>query len=186
MTAPNAARVGVGGAKVTGAIFVAPANTALPADATTALDSGFVCIGYTSSDGITLSESGSSNDVRAWEGQSIVYTTQSEYTEQIQITPIQIDGDAYRLVYGDAAVEVDADTGAIHIQHSAATPEAKACVIEMVPRAGVIHRITAIIQPASRDSVTYNGRDVSGRRTTFTCLGDANGYTMHEYYAFTA
>lgn len=185
MAAPNAARVGVGSAKVTGAIFVAPNGTAAPTDATTALGSEFVCIGYTSSDGITISESGSSNDVRAWEGQSIVYTTSSEYTEQIQITPIQIDADAYKLIWGDAAVEVD-QTGNIHIKHSGATPEAKAAVIEMVPRAGIVHRLTAILQPASRDSVTYNGRDVSGRPTTFTCLTDENGYTMHEYFAFTA
>ena len=186
MAAPNTARVGVGGARVTGAIFTAPMSATVPTDATTALGNDFVCIGYTSSDGISISESGSSNDVRAWEGQSIVYTTSSEYTEQVQITPIQIDADAYKLIWGDAAVEVDTQTGAIHIKHSGATPEAKKCVIEMVPRAGIVHRLTMILQPASRDSVTYNGRDVSGRPTTFTCLTDSDGYTMHEYFAFTA
>lgn len=185
MAAPNAARVGVGSALVTGAIFVAPLSATLPTDATSELGSEFVCIGYTSSDGITISESGSSNDIRAWEGQSIIYTTQSEYSEQVQVTPVQIDADAYKLEWGDAAVTVDA-SGSIHIKHSGATPEAKKCVVEMVPRAGIVHRLTMILQPSSRDSVTYNGRDVSGRRTTFTCLTDEGGATMHEYYAFTA
>ena len=58
MAAPNTARVGVGGAKVTGAIFTAPMTATVPTDATTALGSEFVCIGYTSSDGISISESG--------------------------------------------------------------------------------------------------------------------------------
>lgn len=182
MASPNASYVGVGSAAVTGAIFVAPTSTPLPTDATTALF-GYTCIGYTSSDGIRVSESSTQNEIRAWEGQSIVYTSQSDHTEQVQITAIQIDADAYKLIYGDAAVTVVGST--IHIAHSGATPEPKHCVVEMIERDGVVHRVCAIIQPASRDAVSYNGRDVSGRGVTFTCLSDASGYTMHEYFAFT-
>lgn len=183
MAAPNAARVGVGAAPVTGAIFVAPAGTALPTDAETALANTYVCIGYTSSDGVTVSESTSSTDIRAWEGQAVVYTTMSEYTEQIQFTPIQIDADAYKLIWGDSAVTVDND-GNITINHSGATVDPKPCVIEMVPRENVVCRLAATIQPVTRDSVTYNGRDVAARSVTFRCVADANGITMHEYYAF--
>lgn len=182
MASLDATKVGVGSGKVTGAIFVAPNTEALPTDATTALSANYKCIGYTSYDGVTVSESSSSNVIRAWEGLVPVYTTISDYTEQVQITPIQIDSDAYKLVWGDSNV-TDDGLGNITISHTSAVPASKSCVIEMVERSNIVHRLCATIQPASRDSVTYNGRDVSGRRTTFNCLADSSGVTMHEYIA---
>lgn len=182
MASPDATKVGVGSAVATGAIFVAPNTEALPTDATTQLSVNYKCIGYTSSDGITISESSSANNIRAWEGLSVVYTTQADYTEQITINPIQIDGDAFKLVWGDSAVTDSGTT--IAIAHSGTPADVKSCVVEMVPRTGVVHRLCMQIQPTSRDAITYNGRDVSGRPTTFTCIADSSGYTMHEYYAF--
>lgn len=184
MASPNAARVGVGAASVTGAIFVAPTTTPLPTDATTALF-GYTCIGYTSSDGVQVSESSSITNIRAWEGLSIVYNAQTDYTQEAHFTAIQIDADALKLIFGDSNVTVDG-SGNIHIEHVAGIPEPKHCVIEMVPRDGIVQRICMIAQPTSRDSVTYNGRDVAGRGVTFTCIADSNGVTMHEYIAFTS
>ena len=45
MATMNAAEVGVGSAKATGAIWIAPQGTALPTDATTALGSTFKLLG---------------------------------------------------------------------------------------------------------------------------------------------
>lgn len=182
MASPDATKVGVGSAVVTGAIFVAASTVALPTDATTALSADYKCIGYTSEDGITISESSSSNNIRAWEGLSVVYTTQADYTEQITINPIQIDSDVFKFVWGDGAVT---DTGTkISISHSGTVADVKNCVVEMVPRTGIVHRLCMQVQPTSRDAITYNGRDASGRPTTFTCIADGSGVTMHEYYAF--
>ena len=48
MATMNAAEVGIGSAKVTGAIWVAPNGTALPTDATTSLASAWNLLGFTS------------------------------------------------------------------------------------------------------------------------------------------
>lgn len=185
MATLNAEHVGVGAGKATGAIFVAPAATALPTDATTALAAAYACVGYTSTDGVTVSESSTSTAIRAWEGLATVYTAQSDYTEQVSFKIIQLDGDGFKLIWGDDAVTVDSQTGAITVAHSGETVEPKSIVIEMVPRKGIVRRLAFKGQPTSRDSETFNGTDVAGRSVTFDCVADDNGVTMHDYIAFT-
>lgn len=181
----NAERVGVGAGKATGAIFVAPTSVALPTDATTALPQGYVCVGYTSTDGVTVSESSTSSAIRAWEGLATVYTSMSEYTEQVAFKTIQLDADGFKLIWGDDAVTVDSQTGAIAIAHSGDTVEPKNIVIEMVPRSGIVRRLAFTAQPTSRDSETFNGTDAAGRTVTFDCVAGSDGKTMHDYIAFT-
>ena len=73
MATMNAAEVGVGSAKATGAIWIAPEGTALPTDATTALGSTFKLLGFTSDAGVQISESTSTDTITAWEGRTTVY-----------------------------------------------------------------------------------------------------------------
>ena len=56
MATMNAAEVGVGSAKATGAIYVAPQGTTLPTDATTSLATAWKLLGFTSDAGVTISE----------------------------------------------------------------------------------------------------------------------------------
>jgi len=187
MATLDASRVGVAAGKVTGAIFTAPAGTALPTDAVTALPEAYQCIGYTSSDGWTNSESSSSTDIRAYEGQAVVYTSQAEYKEEITIKPIQIAVEAFRFIYGDDAVEItDAETGSFVVKHGPRAVTPKPTVIEMVERPGILRRCVCMTQPETRDTATYNGTEASGRSTTFVCIADENGVTMRDYYAFVA
>ena len=63
MATMNAAEVGAGSAKVTGAIWVAPKGTTLPTDATTALAGTYKLLGFTSDAGVTISENDNSQDL---------------------------------------------------------------------------------------------------------------------------
>ena len=68
MNLNNVDNVIVGKPKTDGAIFMAPAGTTLPTDATTALASAFKCLGYVSEDGVVNSNSPESEDIKAWGG----------------------------------------------------------------------------------------------------------------------
>lgn len=185
MAEMNVAEVTLGSANATGAIFVAPTNVALPNNATDNLDPAFKLLGFTSDSGVEISESSSSQSIRAWEGRTEVFVAKTEYTEQTSFTPIQCNADVVKLTWGEDMVEVDSATGALHAKHHGKTMEPVNIVIETVPREGVIKRYCAKSQLTERGSVTLNGTQSDMRQLTFNNLADAEGVTMHEYTAFT-
>ena len=183
MATMNAEQVTVGAAAATGAIFVAPTTATLPTDATTAL-SGFTLLGFTSDAGVTISESGNTQSIYAWEGRTEVYTTRTEYTEQISFTPIQCNADVAKLIWGDDMVVVGAG-GALTAKHHGQTMEPVLIVIETTPREGIVKRFCQKAQLTERGEQTMDGTQVDGRQLTFNNLADANGVTCYEYTAYT-
>lgn len=185
MATMNAAQVTVGAAAATGAIFVAPKGTALPTDATTALASAYVLLGFTSDEGVQISEDSSTESIRAWEGRSNVYTVRTEYTETVAFTPIQCNADVAKLTWGDDDHVVVGANGAITAKHHGGTLEPVAIVIETTPREGIVRRYCGEFQLTERGEVTLDGTQVDGRQLTFTANADTNGVTLYEYTAFT-
>ena len=183
MATMNAEQVGVGAAKATGAIFVAAKSVSLPTDASTAL-SNFTLLGFTSDAGVQISESSSTETIRAWEGRSEVYNVRSEYTESISFMPIQCNADVAKLMWGDDMVTVDNGTGAIHAKHHGGNIEPVNIVIETTPRTGIVKRYCGTFQLTERGEQTMDGATVEGRQLTFNAIADSNGITMHEYTAF--
>lgn len=186
MATMDATKVGVGAAKATGAIWIAPQGTALPANATAQLGAAFQLLGFTSDAGVQISESSSTDAIRAWEDHQEVYNVQTEYTESIAFMPIQCNSDVAELTWGSDWVEVDDQTGAIHAKHHAGTLEPVVVVIETTPRAKIIKRYCGTFQLTERGEITLDGSSVDGRTLTFNSIADADGVTMHEHTAFTA
>lgn len=185
MATMNAAEVTVGAAKATGAIYVAATSVSLPTDATTAIPGTYKLLGFTSDEGVTISEDMSTDSITAWEGRTQVYNVVTEYTESVSFTPIQCNSDVAKLTWGDSAVTVDGG-GNIHAKHSGATLDPVHIVIETTPRTGIVKRYCLEAQLTERGEVTMDGTQVDGRQLTFKALADSNGVTMHEYTAFTA
>lgn len=185
MATMNAAEVTVGSAAATGAIFVAPTTVALPSDATTALSSDWVLLGFTSDAGVQISESTSSNAINAWEGRVEVYNVRTEYTESVSFTPIQCNADVLKLIWGDDMVEVD-QSGTILAKHHGQNLEPVHIVIETTPREGIVKRFCQKSQLTERGEQTMDGTQADGRQLTFNNLADENGVTCYEYTAFTA
>ena len=184
MATNNPAAVGVGAPKAGGAVFVAPKGTVVPTDATTELNEAFVCIGYITEDGVTLSEDSDTEELKAWGGDT-VRKVRSSYAENGSFTPMQADADALKLAWGNDAVEVGQD-GAIHVKHTAQNPEAKVIAIEMVLADNLIERMVwPSARLTERGEGSYNGSDSSGRELTFSLEPDAEGVTCHEYIAAT-
>lgn len=182
----DVSQVTIGAALSSGAIFVAPKGTTLPTDASTALPNTYIKLGYTSDAGVQISESTSSESIRAWEERIEVYNARTEYTESIAFMPIQCNADVAKLMWGNDMVEVDGSTGAIHTKHHGKTIEPVVIAIETAPREGIVKRYVGTFQLVERGEQTMDGTQVDGRTLTFNSVADTEGVTMHEYTAFTS
>lgn len=74
----NAANVGVAKPASDGCLYVAPANTKVPTDATSPLGPEWECVGYLSEDGFSEAVTRTSEDKKAFGG-DVVATSQTEY-----------------------------------------------------------------------------------------------------------
>lgn len=181
----DVSQVTVGSAAVTGAIKVAPRSTTLPTDATTALPVAFKLLGFTSEAGVKIAESRETNEIPAWEGRTTVCTIVTKYTEAVSFMPIQCNEDVAKLIWGEDAVTVDSQTGAMAVKHHGASLEPVAIVIETVPAPGIVKRYVGVFQLWERGEVTMDGTQVDGRQLTFNAVADNDNTTMTEYTAFT-
>ena len=126
--------------KVGGAMYVAPAGTALPTDATTALAEAFKSLGYISEDGLTNSNSPESEEIKAWGG-DIVLTPITGRPDTYSVKLIEsLNVDVLKMAYGDDNVTGTLETG-ITVKANATDLEEHPVVVDMILRNGVLKRI---------------------------------------------
>ena len=183
MATMNAAEVGIGAGKVTGAIWVAPKGTTLPTDATTALSGTYKLLGFTSDAGVTITENSTTQDLIAWEGRSKVFTFSTEYYESVSFQPIQTNSDVAKLTWGDSNVTVSGST--IYAKHKADALDPVVIVIETSPRTGIVKRYCGTFQLVARGDATLDGTQSDMRQLTFDSIPDSNGVHLHEYASVT-
>ena len=167
--------------KVGGSIYSAPIGTALPTDATTALNTAFKCLGYVSDDGGQNSDDRKTTDIKSWGG-DIVNSVQTEKTDTFKYTLIEaLNVDVLKEIYGDSNVTGDLDTG-ITVKSNSTELDEHVIVIEMVLRNNVLKRI---VLPSAKvtdvGEIKYKDGDNVGYETTVTCFPDDNSNTHYEY-----
>lgn len=176
----NAKYVSTGKPKVSGAVFRAPLGTTLPTDATTALGSSYVNLGYVSEDGLSNSNDMSMSTIKEWGG-LIVYNSLDEFTDQFSLALIESENiDVLKAVYGDTNVTESA--GTIHVSVTNKDPQESVFVFELALRNGIAKRIViADGAITSREEITYNSSDPVAYGITISAYPDGNGKTHDEY-----
>lgn len=178
----TAANVSTGKPNISGAVFRAPLGTTLPTDATTALGSSFVCLGYVSEDGLTNNNEMDVSAIKAWGGM-IVYRSLTELDDNFAFTLIESENaDVLKAVYGSSNVTVDSQSGDVSVAVKADDPEEGVWVFDLALRGGRAKRIViADGAVTSREAITYNDSDAIGYGITVSAYPDANGKSHEEF-----
>ena len=181
----KATNVSTSSPKITGAIYYAPLGTTLPTDAKTALDAAFKGVGYISEEGVTRSQSRSSNDIKEWGG-GVVITVQTEYKESFKFKMIETLSDiVQKAVYGEKNVtgKLDGASTSMMVKHNALEPVANAWVIDTVMLDGTLSRIVVPNAKITElGDLAYKKDSAIGYDATLSAMLDANGNTSYDYY----
>lgn len=168
--ANNAKNVSVGKPRTTGAIYIAPAGTVLPTDATTALAAAYKHLGYVSDDGLSNSPSIESDDIKAWGGDTVL-SPQTSKSEDFSFTLIEsLNMEVMKTVYGAENISGTFETGLTATYSSNELPAA-VWVVEMILNNDILKRT---VIPAGKiteiGEISYKDNEAIGYEITLKAL----------------
>lgn len=137
--ANNKKNTSLGKPMANGMVYAAPAGTALPTDATTALDAAYKSVGFISEDGITNSVDTDSTTVTDAGGTTVINEI-SSYSETYQFAMLETQADALGVRFESANVK-SADGGKLTVDHKMPTGESKVYVFEILMTGNKVKRI---------------------------------------------
>ena len=178
---PNVANVTTGKPKLTGSVFRAPIGTTLPTTVNATLDEAFKELGYAADDGVTNTNSPSSETIKAWGG-DVVLTPQTEKPDTWKLKLIEsLSGDLKKTIYGSENVSGDLASG-LTVNAGSDEQEEASWVFDMIMRGGVAQRI---VLPDAKiteiGDIVYKDDEPVGYEITLTAMPDSSGHTHYEY-----
>lgn len=188
MANSTVAEIEVSQGAVTGAIFSAPAGTALPTDATTALASGptgFKNLGYVGSDGISPSRDVSTDNVTDMNGATL-RTVQTDFAKSYSAPMLQVrNADLNRAIFGTANVTVTAATTTAGTKTAVVdrgrVSDLGVLVIETFDGLGKQRRVLPQAQVTAVEEGALVGTAVQQFTLTWSCYPDSSGAYEYKY-----
>lgn len=179
----DADNVSFGKPKSTGAVYVAPAGTALPTNGHVALNAAFKGLGYVSEDGLVNGVETDTEEVNAWGG-DLVLVGQTTFKEMFTVNLIETNVEALKVYYGAGNV-VEEGNGSITVTQTNEMLPRVSVVFELVMTGGRIKRIVVPnAQIADRSGeITYVDGEAIAYPAVFVAYPDENGDTHTEYIA---
>lgn len=177
----STANVSAGKPKISGAIYRAIKGTSAPTDAVSTLAAAYKPMGFVSSDGLVNSNNATTNDIKAWGGDTVL-VVQTEKTDTMQFTLLEtLNSDVLAAVFGSGNVTGALATG-MTVKANADMQVEAVWVIDMVLTGNVAKRIVVPngMISALADTV-YKDDEAIGFGVTLTCMPDSSGNTHYEY-----
>ena len=181
---PNVEHVTTGKPKIGGHVWRAPTGTTLPTDATTALNSAFIDMGYIAEDGLTNASKIENTEIKAWGG-TVVMNSMKSRTENLKGKFISaMNPEVQKMVHGDENVTGTVDgTNGMTVTSNAKDLEEYSYVVDMIARGNVAHRVVIpSAKPIEIADIVYKDDEALGYDVTLGCTADASGNAKYEYW----
>lgn len=176
----NSQNVSLGKGKLGGYLLSAPAGTALPTDATSALDAAFVNLGYVSDDGITKSMETESDDIKDLNGDTVLSMITSR-KETFNFNLMETKEESLKEIYGQDNVVVAAD-GSITVKSTSAELPHRVFVMEFVLSGGrAMRKVCPDAQITELGDENYSSGDAIKYEATITAYPDGSGVSTYTY-----
>lgn len=160
---------------VTGAVYLAPLGTTLPANSSVALDAAFKNVGYVSEDGITESPEEDNTEIRAWQNGDIVRRVQSSHEIQYQFMMLETNEVSLAAYYGNYL--------AGDVKITGEQLPRQCMVIETIDDGKLRRRVAPVAQVVERGELSLTNDDATGYDITLTCYPDTDGVKVYLYAA---
>ena len=186
---PNVSDVRVGAPEqsTTGAIKHAPLGTTLPtlesiSTSGVVLDNAFTGNEYVSEDGLTLSPSMSTSDIKDWSG-AVVRKLLESFDGTLSWTMISTDENALKISFGDDYVTKNAATISHGTQLRAALgahlPDEQSWVFLMKDGDARIVIVVPDGQITEVGDLTFKSNEAVGWNVTLSCYPDSAGHSIY-------
>lgn len=177
----NTSNVSYAKPKVGGAVYIGATNATMPTDGKATL-TGFTSLGYISEDGLTNSNTPSSETVKAWGGDTVL-TLSTEREDTFSFTLIEgLNTEVLKLVYNDDNVTGSSLSTGITVSAKNDAMKEHSFVIDMVLADSVLKRIVipkAVVTEVS--DISYKDNEAIGYSVTITALAGSDGVTHKEF-----
>jgi hypothetical protein len=179
--ANNAANVSTGKPQASGAVYVAPAGTAVPTDAASPLSSEWKGLGYISEDGVKNAVETDSEKIVAWGGDTVL-EPQTSYSETYQAVFIETSEEVLKEYWGEN--NVISDPSGITVVHTASELSEHPWVIEMLLKGNRVKRtVIPSGKVTTRGEIAYVDGEPIGYDMTISTFPDPSGATAYDYIA---
>lgn len=168
----------------TGAIAKAPLGSTLPTDAVAALDAAFADSGYISENGLSLTPSVSTADIRDWSG-GLVRRIIQTFDGTLGWEMLQTDEESLKVAFGDANVTATAATSShgkqLAVAMSAKLPNRASWVFSMKDGDSRMRIVVPDGQITTVGEVSFTSSNAVVWPVTLSCYPDDSGNSIYIY-----